>query len=97
MGCLSGTAPRTLSDLELAARSAFRHRAWRSPGPRAKLDIGGGGGGSGIGSGFFGRASRRFRIISSLVFWNFGVPGLTPAAATISSVISSDAGRYFWK
>src|SRR5215475_12925436 len=48
------------------------YRAERNPEPLAKLDIGGGGGVSGGGSGFFGRASSRLRIISSFARSNFG-------------------------
>src|SRR5258706_15255806 len=77
--------------------SLLAYRGGLGPGPRAKLDIGGGGGGSGSGAGFFGRESSRVRIISSFALANFGVPATTPVAATISSVISCEAGRYFWK
>src|SRR2546423_15573055 len=71
------------------------YRACRTLGPRAKLDIGGAGAGSGGGATFLGRASRRVRIICSLVLWNLGVPGATPVATTISSGTSSYAGRCF--
>ena len=76
----------------------YYERACRIPDPRTKPDMGGGGGNGSVGGAtFFGRASRRVTIISSLVRWNLGVPGATPVAATTSLVTSSAAGKYFWK